>query len=88
MSKLSNKEVANDNINIQTDMGKCQACKPLVFIYSEHFDTPAGLYLTLNQPPKGPWYKNNMQGNCLGQQLRKSNLMIYWFLRIMILNTY
>ena len=61
-------EVANDNINIQTDMGKCQACNHL-FRVSEHFDTPAFAF-DLNQPPKGAWYKNNMQEIKLGATLR------------------
>ena len=61
-------EVANDNINIQSDMGKCQACNHL-FRVSEHFDMPAFAF-DLNQPPKGAWYKNNMQEIRLGATLR------------------
>ena len=72
-------EVANDNINIQSDMGKCQTCNHL-FRVSEHwgmsitihfmvFDRPAFVF-DLNQPPKGAWYKNNMQEIRLGATLR------------------
>ena len=61
-------EVANDNINIQSDMGKCKACNHL-FRVSEHCDMPACAF-DLNQPPKGAWYKNNMQEIRLGATLR------------------
>ena len=61
-------EVENDNINIQSDMGKCQACNYL-FRVSEYFDRPAFVF-DLNQPPKGAWYKNNMQEIKLGATLR------------------
>ena len=61
-------DVANENINIQTDMGKCQTCNHL-FRISENFDVPAFPF-DINQPPCGAWYKNNMQEIKLGATLR------------------
>ena len=61
-------DVTNENINIQTDMGKCQTCNHL-FRISENFDVPAFPF-DINQPPRGAWYKNNMQEIKLGATLR------------------
>ena len=61
-------EVLSENINIQTDMGKCQSCQHL-FHVSEHFDA-ASFPFELNQPPAGAWYKNDMQTIKLGATMR------------------
>ena len=61
-------EVLNESINIQTDMGKCQACQHL-FHVSEHFDA-ASFPFELNQPPAGAWYQNDMQTIKLGASMR------------------
>ena len=61
-------DVINENINIQTDMGKCQACNH-IFRVSENFDTPTYAF-DINQPPRGTWYKNNLQEIKLGATLR------------------
>ena len=62
-------EVVNENINIQTDMGKCQNCNHL-FRVSENFDSSPKFAFDINQPPKGAWYKNDMQEIKLGATLR------------------
>jgi hypothetical protein len=41
-------DVVNENINIQTDMGKCQVCNH-IFRISENFDTPSYAF-DINQP--------------------------------------
>ena len=62
-------EVVNENINIQTDMGKCQSCNHL-FRVSENFDSSPKFAFDINQPPKGAWYKNDIQEIRLGATLR------------------
>lgn len=63
------KEVANANINVQTDVGHCQHCGE-VFRLSENLGATSSGSFDANHPPKGAWIKNGENRMVIGATTR------------------
>jgi hypothetical protein len=63
-----NSLVRNENINIQTDVAKCEQCN-YVFKISENIFTEADTF-TSTEPPSGTWIKKELNQTVLGASTR------------------
>lgn len=63
-----NAVVLAENINVVTDVGKCQNCN-LVFVVSENLNNHKDGF-EINNPPKGAWIKNEIDHLVIGASTR------------------
>ncbi len=74
--------LAND-VNIQADIAKCAACGH-AFKASDNVAPTKNEHFNINQPPKGAWYRRDMDGIVIGASMRSPiallNLffMLFW----------
>lgn len=63
------KEVISQNLNVQTDIGKCQNCYTL-FKISEQMNQTSDPAFDMNDIPKGAWLRQEFNGFVLGASTR------------------
>ncbi|MEQ9466388.1 MAG: hypothetical protein RLN88_03200 [Ekhidna sp.] len=64
-----NNEILNENINVQTDIAKCQSCNNIFKISDALTDSNSDGF-DLNNPPKGTWIRSEMNQLVIGATTR------------------
>lgn len=64
-----NFEIENEQINIQTDLGRCSNCN-FIFKISEHFDATINDSFDISKPIQGTWYRKEMNHIVIGASTR------------------
>jgi hypothetical protein len=63
-----NVKLLNENLNVQTDIGKCQNCNT-IFKISENLDTADDSF-NIDEPPKGTWIHHDINRLTIGASTR------------------